>query len=140
MGSKSRKDHSGRRKRRSNDTESESPLSDESDSRESSPERDSNRRRSSHRSNSSSRRSRRRSSSRKKDSDDSYDSDDSDDRDHTQRKSSRTITEEDIAEYMARKAQRKVYILFVVCIFYDSRNFCYCCANAVYVFHFTIRQ
>lgn len=139
MGSKSRKDHSGRRKRRSNDTESESPLSDESDSRESSPERDSNRRRSSHRSNSSSRRSRRRSSSRK-DSDDSYDSDDSDDRDHTKRKSSRTITEEDIAEYMARKAQRKVYILFVVCIFYDSRNFCYCCANAVYVFHFTIRQ
>ncbi|XP_057742904.1 splicing factor Cactin [Arachis stenosperma] len=110
MGSKSRKE---RRSRRSDDSESESPSSrsDDSDSRDSSPERGSKRRqRSSRRSShvSSSSRSRRQS---RHDSDSSYedDSDDSADRggSRNKKKSSRNITEEEIAQYLAKKAQRK---------------------------------
>ncbi|KAL4339004.1 hypothetical protein AHAS_Ahas12G0266800 [Arachis hypogaea] len=110
MGSKSRKE---RRSRRSDDSESESPSSrsDDSDSRDSSPERGSKRRqRSSRRSShvSSSSRSRRQS---RRDSDSSYedDSDDSADRggSRNKKKSSRNITEEEIAQYLAKKAQRK---------------------------------
>ncbi|XLU46991.1 cactin [Arachis ipaensis] len=110
MGSKSRKE---RRSRRSDDSESESPSSrsDDADSRDSSPERGSKRRqRSSRRSShvSSSSRSRRQS---RRDSDSSYedDSDDSADRggSRNKKKSSRNITEEEIAQYLAKKAQRK---------------------------------
>ncbi|KAK7337157.1 hypothetical protein VNO77_17718 [Canavalia gladiata] len=80
MGSNSRK---GRRRRRSDESASESPSESESEKR----------RRSSR---GSSRRSQR-------DSDSSGD----DDRSGKKRKSSRTITEEEIAQYMAQKAQRK---------------------------------
>ncbi|KAI4300384.1 hypothetical protein L6164_033770 [Bauhinia variegata] len=99
MGSKSRKEDSRRRRRRSDELES---GSDESVSSDSSPERVSDKRR--RRSHShSSRRSRRRSL----DSDSSYDSEDNDDRGRKKKRSSRTITEEEIAEYVAKKAQRK---------------------------------
>ncbi|KAJ7976862.1 cactin [Quillaja saponaria] len=96
MGSK-RKPSSSKRRGRSEESESESlSHSDESDSRESSPQRRSNKRRDSRS------RSRRRSG---RDSDDNYDSDE---RGRKKKKSSsRTITEEEIAEYLAKKAQKK---------------------------------
>ncbi|KAK7267846.1 hypothetical protein RIF29_20525 [Crotalaria pallida] len=103
MGSKSRKE---RRRTKSDDSESDSPssCSDGTDSRDSSPERGSGRRkRSRHRSHGSDRRSRKR-----RDSDSSYDDSDSDDRGgKRKKKSSREITEEEIAQYLAKKAQRK---------------------------------
>ncbi|KAK4272798.1 hypothetical protein QN277_021304 [Acacia crassicarpa] len=102
MGSGSKREHSRRSRRRSDDSESESlSLSGES-TRESSPERVSDkRRRSSHHSRSSSRRSRRRSSPAE------HDTDYSDERGHGKKKSSRIITEGEIQEYLAKKAQRK---------------------------------
>ncbi|GMN39303.1 hypothetical protein TIFTF001_008516 [Ficus carica] len=52
-------------------------------------------------------RSRRRSSSHARDSDESSGSDESDDRGRKKKRSSREITQEEIAEYMAKKAQKK---------------------------------
>ncbi|XP_054794763.1 splicing factor Cactin-like isoform X1 [Prosopis cineraria] len=102
MGSGSRRERSRRSRRSSDDSESESSfLSDESGSRQSSPERGSDKRRSSHRSRSSSRRSQRRSAPAEQDSDDS------DQRSRKKKSSSRIITEEEIQEYLAKKAQRK---------------------------------
>lgn len=70
------------------------PASDESPSRSSHKHRDRGRSKS-------------RSSRRAKDSD--HSTDDSD-REHSKRRSSRKITEEEIAEYLAKKAQRKVIL------------------------------
>ena len=110
--------------RRSDDSESESE-SDDSYSRDVSPEaRGSGKRKE----RSSSRRRSRRSSSRNRDSDDgdSYDSDDDRDRSKRKKRSSRNVTEEEINEYMAKKAKKKVSILtfvslsvFVVLYFVD---------------------
>ncbi|KAL2323161.1 hypothetical protein Fmac_027540 [Flemingia macrophylla] len=99
MGSKSRKE---RRRRRSNESSSESPSSPSSDdsdsSNSSSPER---RRRESRRGHRRSLRGRSR-----QDSDSS--SDESDDKGVKKKKSSsRHITEEEIAQYLAKKAQRR---------------------------------
>ncbi|XP_020227420.1 cactin isoform X1 [Cajanus cajan] len=97
MGSKSRK---GRRRRRSDDSSSESPSSpsgDDSDSLDSSSSE--RRRREGHRSHRQSRRGRSR-----QDSDNT--SDESGDR-GGKKKSSRHITEEEIAQYLAKKAQRR---------------------------------
>ncbi|CAL0321480.1 unnamed protein product [Lupinus luteus] len=108
MGSKSRKE---RRRRRSYDSasESHSSRSDDSDSHDCSPERESLRhKRSSHRSRSSDHSSRKRRGRR--DSDSSYDDSDSDysgDRGGKKKKPSRKITEEEVAQYVAKKAQRK---------------------------------
>ncbi|KAF3441760.1 hypothetical protein FNV43_RR15675 [Rhamnella rubrinervis] len=105
--SKSKKETSSssksRRSRRSDDSESDSySESDESDSRDVSPVRSSGERRGRK---SNSKRSRRsRSSSRGRDSDDSYESDD---RGRKTKKLSTNITEKEIAEYMAKKAQKK---------------------------------
>ncbi|XP_028789932.1 cactin [Neltuma alba] len=103
MGSGSRRERSRRSRRRADGSESESlSRSDDSDSRDSSPERGSDkRRRSGHHSRSSSRRSRRRSSPS------DQDSGDSDERGHKKKRSSRIISEEEIQEYLAKKAQRK---------------------------------
>ncbi|KAH7512065.1 splicing factor Cactin [Ziziphus jujuba] len=90
-----------RRSRRSDDSYGES---DESDSRELSPVRSSGKRDKK----SDSKRSRRgQSSSRGRDSDGSYNSDDSDDRGRKRKRSSRIVTDEEISEYLAKKAQRK---------------------------------
>ncbi|KAE8098428.1 hypothetical protein FH972_016494 [Carpinus fangiana] len=91
--------------RRSDDSESEFE-SDDSYSRDVSPEaRGSGKRKE----RSSSRRRSRRSSSRNRDSDDgdSYDSDDDRDRSKRKKRSSRNVTEEEINEYMAKKAKKK---------------------------------
>ncbi|KAK9921106.1 hypothetical protein M0R45_029633 [Rubus argutus] len=102
---KSRKEASSsssksRRRRKSDDPESDSYTeSDDSDSRDSSPARSSAKRKE---------RSSRRRSSRRKDSDDeSYESDESEERDRKKKRSSRNVTEEQIAEYLAKKAQKK---------------------------------
>ncbi|OIV89123.1 hypothetical protein TanjilG_26951 [Lupinus angustifolius] len=108
MGSKSRKE---RRRTKSYDSasESHSSRSDDSDSRDSSPERGSLRlKRRSHRSRSSDRSSRKRRG--RQDSDSSYDDSDSDysgDRGGKKKKPSRKITDEEVAQYVAKKAQRK---------------------------------
>ncbi|KAE9590037.1 hypothetical protein Lal_00037598 [Lupinus albus] len=110
MGSKSRKE---RRRARSYDSASESHSSrsesDDSDSPDSSPERGSVRRkRSSHRSRGSDHSSRKKRGRR--DSDSSYDDSDSDysgDRGGKKKKPSRKITDEEVAQYVAKKAQRK---------------------------------
>ncbi|KAM1408834.1 hypothetical protein ACFX2I_009304 [Malus domestica] len=90
-------------KRRSDDSDSASYTeSDDSDIRDSSPARSSRKRRE---------RSNRRKSSPRKDSDDgSYDSDESEDRDRKTKRSSKNVTEEQIADYLARKAQKKADI------------------------------
>ncbi|AES60667.1 putative cactin, central domain-containing protein [Medicago truncatula] len=85
-----------RRRRKSDDSASESTSSQSNDSDRS--------RRSGHRSD---RQSRRRRSRHESDSDNSTSDDNSSDRDGRKRKSSRKITEEEIAQYLAKKAQRK---------------------------------
>ncbi|KAL6141867.1 hypothetical protein ACLB2K_060153 [Fragaria x ananassa] len=102
--SRSRKEaSSSRRRRKSDDSESDSYTgSEDSDSQDSSPARSPSKRKE----RSSSRR--RRSSSRRKHSDDeSYESDESEERDRKKKRSSRNVTEEEIAEYLAKKAQKK---------------------------------
>lgn len=90
---------SRRRSKRSDDSDSDE-YSDP-DSRDSSPVR-------SKRGDRDGRsRSRRRSSSHARDSDESSGSDESDDRGRKKKRSSREITQEEIAEYMAKKAQKK---------------------------------
>ncbi|OMO84052.1 hypothetical protein COLO4_22264 [Corchorus olitorius] len=102
----------GRRsKRRSDDSVSDSE-SDESGSRDSSPDtrsRSSRRKERSRRKESKSSRHKRSRSRRDRDSDGDYSSEDSDesDRGRSKKKRSRNITEEEIAEYMAKKAQKK---------------------------------
>ncbi|KAJ7972291.1 cactin [Quillaja saponaria] len=97
------KPSSSRRRGRSDDSESDSySQSDESDSRDSSPGSRSNKHRDSRSRNRNSRRNRRRSG---RDSDGSYDSDVSDD--GGRKKKKRVITEDEIAEYLAKKAQKK---------------------------------
>ncbi|KAF4388087.1 splicing factor Cactin [Cannabis sativa] len=103
--SSSRKEGSSksrRRSRRSDDSDSEeNSLSDDSDTRE-------YKRRHSDSRGKSSRRSRNRSTSRGKDSDESSGSEESDGRGRKRKKkSSRAITDEEIAEYLAKKAQKK---------------------------------
>ncbi|XP_022144570.1 cactin [Momordica charantia] len=95
-----------RSRRRSYDSESDS---DETDSRDSSPVASSRKRRESGGGSRSSHRSRRRNSSRGRDSgdDSSYESDGSDDGGRKKIKSSRKVTEEEISEYLAKKAQKK---------------------------------
>ncbi|KAF5737506.1 cactin isoform X2 [Tripterygium wilfordii] len=93
----------GRSRRERDDSASESYTdSDDSDSRNSSPPRSSSKRREG--SSRSGRRSRRISSSRDRDSDDSSDSDDGRKK---KTRSSRNVTEEEITDYLAKKAQRK---------------------------------
>ncbi|XP_062166684.1 splicing factor Cactin [Alnus glutinosa] len=113
MGSRGRSSKSNKEKtsssskrsgsRRSDDSESES---DDSYSRDLSTEARGSRKR---RDRSSSRRRSRRSTSRNRDSDDgdSYDSDDDRGRSKQKKGSSRNITEEQINEYMAKKAKKK---------------------------------
>ncbi|KAG6596522.1 Cactin, partial [Cucurbita argyrosperma subsp. sororia] len=95
-----------RSRRRSDDSESDS---DDSDSRDSSPVASSRKRRERRGGSRSSHRSRRRSSSRGRDSgdDSSNDSYGSDDGGRKKSKSSRKVTEEEISEYLAKKAQKK---------------------------------
>ncbi|CAK9323113.1 unnamed protein product [Citrullus colocynthis] len=95
-----------RSRRRSDDSESDS---DDSDSRDSSPVASSRKRRERRDCSRSSHRSKRRSSSRGRDSgdDSSNDSYDSDDGGRKKIKSSRKVTEEEISEYLAKKAQKK---------------------------------
>ncbi|XP_023539939.1 cactin isoform X2 [Cucurbita pepo subsp. pepo] len=95
-----------RSRRRSDDSESDS---DDSDSRDSSPVASSRKRRERLGGSRSSHRSRRRSSSRGRDSgdDSSNDSYCSDDGGRKKSKSSRKVTEEEISEYLAKKAQKK---------------------------------
>ncbi|KAK6290184.1 hypothetical protein POUND7_001725 [Theobroma cacao] len=103
---------SSRSKRRSDDDSASESESDETDRPESSPDK-----RSSKRSRDRSRRSKSKSSRhshsrsrRDHDPDDDFSGDDSEgsDRGHSKKKrSSRNITEEEIAEYMAKKAQKK---------------------------------
>nr|AXF54162.1 actin [Cucurbita pepo subsp. pepo] len=95
-----------RSRRRSDDSESDS---DDSDSRDSSPVASSRKRRERLGGSRSSHRSRRRSSSRGRDSgdDSSNDSYGSDDGGRKKSKSSRKVTEEEISEYLAKKAQKK---------------------------------
>ena len=108
MGSKSEKRHSSTQRRRSDDYESESySQSDASGSHELSPKRDSGKHKS-RRGHDHSSRSHRRRSRGKEDSNSEYDSDGSDELARTKKRSSRNITEEEIAEYLAKKAQRKV--------------------------------
>ncbi|KAL6133512.1 hypothetical protein ACLB2K_065747 [Fragaria x ananassa] len=102
--SRSRKEaSSSRRRRKSDDSESDYYTgSDDSDSQDSSLARSPSKRKE----RSSSRR--RRSSSRRKHSDDdSYESDESEERDRKKKRSSRNVTEDEIAEYLAKKAQKK---------------------------------
>ncbi|XP_062003857.1 splicing factor Cactin [Rosa rugosa] len=101
--SRSRKEaSSSRRRRKSDDSDSDSDSytdSDDSDSLDSSPARSSGKRKE------RSSRSRKSSSRRRNHSDDeSYESDDSD---RKKKRSSRNVTEEQIAEYLAKKAQKK---------------------------------
>ncbi|KAA0043942.1 cactin [Cucumis melo var. makuwa] len=95
-----------RSRRRSDDSESDS---DDSDSRDSSPVTRSRKRREKRDASRNSHRSRRRSSSRGRDSgdDSSNDSYDSDDGGRKKSKSLRKVTEEEISEYLAKKAQKK---------------------------------
>ncbi|KAL0555409.1 hypothetical protein IC582_009354 [Cucumis melo] len=95
-----------RSRRRSDDSESDS---DDSDSRDSSPVTRSGKRREKRDASRNSHRSRRRSSSRGRDSgdDSSNDSYDSDDGGRKKSKSLRKVTEEEISEYLAKKAQKK---------------------------------
>lgn len=95
-----------RSRRRSDDSESDS---DDSDSCDSSPVASSRKRRERRDGSRSSHRSKRRSSSRGRDSgdDSSNDSYDSDDGGRKKIKSSRKVTEEEISEYLAKKAQKK---------------------------------
>ncbi|XWS43498.1 hypothetical protein CRYUN_Cryun16bG0109300 [Craigia yunnanensis] len=103
---------SSRSKRRSDDDSAAESESDENDSRDSSPDR-SSRKLSKDRSRCSKSKSSRHSRSRSRrdrDSDDDSSGDDSEgsDRGRSKKKrSSRNITEEEIAEYMAKKAQKK---------------------------------
>ncbi|KAJ0089006.1 hypothetical protein Patl1_32303 [Pistacia atlantica] len=105
--SSSSKRRSRSRKRRSDDSVSESESepesyidSDESPSRSSQKHKDRSRSKS---------RSKSKSKSSRRDSDSDVSGDDSDesDRAHKKRRSSRRITEEEISEYLAKKAQRK---------------------------------
>ncbi|KAM5559651.1 cactin [Rosa sericea] len=102
--SRSRKEASpSRRRRKSDDSDSDSYTdSDDPDSRDSSPARSSGKRKE------RSSRSRKSSSRRRNHSDDeSYESGDSDERDRKKKRSSKNVTEEQIAEYLAKKAQKK---------------------------------
>lgn len=105
MGSsrRSKREESKRRQIDDDDDDDSPSISDESDSHDSSP-----RRRSSGRSRGRSRSSKR---SRRRDSDDDDSEDDSDDRRSKKKKkgtgSSKKISEEEIAEYLAKKAQKK---------------------------------
>ncbi|XP_024981287.1 cactin [Cynara cardunculus var. scolymus] len=104
MGSSRRSKREESRRRHIDDDDDDSPsISDESDSHDSSP-----RRRPSGRSRDRSRSSKR---SRRRDSDDDDSEDDSDDHRSKKKKkgtgSSKKISEEEIAEYLAKKAQKK---------------------------------
>lgn len=102
---KSKRDSRGRQKKRRDESESESYSSDSDGSDDLSPPRSSRRRKGS-----SSRRTRRHSSS-----DDSSDSDGG--RKSKKRSSSKDFSEEKLKDYMAKRAQKKVTVLFYVSLF-----------------------